>query len=123
MSALYIRDHIMAEFAPLFSDTGNILPKNTNPLTDAQTQDALVASTVGAAAGGATATTRARVKHNAGSANDNGGRVTVESIAPINRVSTAADVTAMKSKFTKKNASLAFPRDLSGNGGPAFTRT
>lgn len=112
----------MPEFAPLFADVGNVLPKNTQPLSDRQTSDALVASTIGAAAGGATLATRARTKHNFGSAGDNGGRVAVETVNPINRVSTAADVTRMKSVFTKKNPSLAFPRDRSGNGGPAFTR-
>jgi hypothetical protein len=113
----------MAEFAPLFSDVGNVLPKNTQPLTDRQTRDALIASTVGAAAGGVTLATRARVKHNSGIDGVNAGKVAVESLNPINRVSTAADVTAVKAKTTLKNASLVFPKDLSGNGGPAFTRS
>lgn len=113
----------MAEFAPLFSDLGNVLPKNTQPLTDRQTRDALISTTIGAAAGAATAATRARVKHNSGIDGVNAGKVTVESTSPINRNSTAADVTALKAKTTLKNASLAFPKDLSGNGGPAFTRS
>lgn len=110
----------MAEYAPLFSDVGNILPKNTNPLTDRQTRDALIGTTVGAAAGAATVASRARVKHPA-NVNEETGRV--ETINPINRNSAAGDVTAIKSKTTLKNPSLVFPRDLSGNGGPAFTRT
>lgn len=113
----------MPSFAPLFADNGNAIPLNTTPLTDAQTQDALVSTTVGAAAGAATAVSRARVKHNGGNAADNGGKVAIETVNPINRNSTAGDVTAMKSRFTKKNPSLAFPRDRSGNGGSAFTRT
>jgi hypothetical protein len=112
----------MAEFAPLFVENGSVLPKNTQPLTDRQTRDALIASTVGAAPGGATLATRARVKNNGSVVGDNGGKTAVETINPINRVSAAADVTALKAKTTLKNASLAFPRDLSGNGGPAFTR-
>jgi hypothetical protein len=112
----------MAEYAPLFTENGSILPKNTQPLTDRQTRDALISTTVGAAAGAATSASRARVKNNGSVVGDNSGKATIETINPINRNSTAADVTALKSKTTLKNASLAFPRDLSGNGGPAFTR-
>ena len=107
----------MPDFAPLFD--ANTLPKNTTPLTERAVTNALVGTTVGAAAGSATSVTKARVPHTV----DNAGKKNAEVITPINRNSTAADVTAMKSKFTKKKASFAYARDLSGNGGPAFTRT
>lgn len=112
----------MAEYAPLYTENGSVLPKNTQPLTDRQTRDALVSTTVGAAAGASTVASRARVKHNSSRSGDNGGQMQIETINPINRNSAAADVTEMKKKFTLKNAQLVFPRDLSGNGGPAFTR-
>lgn len=113
----------MPEFAPLFSDLGNVLPKNTNPLKDSQQADALANVTIGAAAGATATATRARVKHNSSLAADVGGKVLTETINPINRASTAGDVTLLKNKFVKKNAAFVFPRDLSGNGGPAFTRS
>lgn len=114
---------MVPEYAPGFPDVGNVLPKNTQPLSDRQTRDALISTTVGAAAGVSTVATRARVKHNSGSNADNGGKMVIESVNPINRNSAAADVTALKAKTTLKNPSLTFPRDLSGNGGPSFTRS
>lgn len=106
----------MAEFAPLFD--GAVLPKNLTPLTDSETRDELLDKTVGAAPGAAALKTRARVQ-----ANPQGDTQRIETVNVINRNTAAADVTALKSKYKRKNASLAFPRDLSGNGGPAFTRT
>ena len=106
----------MAEFAPLFE--GNVLPKNTTPLTDRTTTNELVAETVGAAPGAAASATRARVQHS-----QQGDTQKIETVSHINRNTTAADVTAVETKFTKKKPSFTFARDLSGNGGPAFTRT
>lgn len=114
----------MAEFAPGFDDNVNrsVLPKNTQPLTSRRVTNALVGTTVGAAAGGATSASKGRVKHPAGNANFES-KVPIETDTEINRASTAGDVTTMKTKFTRKKASFAIPRDLSGNGGPAFTRS
>lgn len=108
----------MPEYAPLFSPT-NVLPKNTTPLTDRLTTNELIDETVGAAAGATATVTRARVPANAGG---NSGKVTAETQTLIDRATTAADITAIENKFRKKKPSFAFPRDLSGNGGPAFTR-
>lgn len=116
----------MAEFAPLFVENGSVLPKNTQPLTSSRVTAALASTTVGAAAGAATAATKGR---RAAPTNVNQEAVPViESESLINRNSTAADVTALKTlntrknKITPKKPSFGYVRDLSGNGGPAFTR-
>ena len=108
----------MPEFAPLFD--GAVLPKNTTPLTSRTVTNELVDETVGAAAGAAALATRARIPANPAG---NHGKISPETVTEINRVTTAADVTAVENKFRKKKPSFAFARDLSGNGGPAFTRT
>jgi hypothetical protein len=51
---------------------------------------------IGAVAGTTATKSRTRVKHNSGSANDQGGKVQTEQLTVINRASTAADVTALK---------------------------
>lgn len=112
----------MPEFAPGFEGgtDHNVLPKNTQPLTNYLVRNGLVSTTIGAAAGVATSVAKSRRKWTP-TVNEEIGAVESESL--INRNSAAADVTALKSKFTKKKPSFAFARDLSGNGGPAFTRT
>jgi microcystin-dependent protein len=109
----------MPEFAPLFE--GATLPKNTTPLTERLVTNELINDTVGAAAGANTATVnKARVPHTTDTFN---GKKTAETVVAINRVTTAADVAALKTKLTRKKPSFGYVRDLSGNGGPAFTRT
>jgi len=112
----------MAEYAPGFEGgtDRNVLPKNTNPLTSRLVRNGLNATTIGAAPGFATNVVKGRRKHPT-NVNEEIGAVETETL--INRASTPADVTAMKSRYTKKKPSFAFPRDLSGNGGPAFTRS
>jgi hypothetical protein len=112
----------MPEYAPGFAGGTDreVLPKNTTPLTNRLVNNGLVSTTVGAAAGVATSVAKTRRKWTPTVAEEIGA---VESQSLINRASTAADVTAMKTKFTKKKPSFAFVRDLSGNGGPAFTRS
>lgn len=111
----------MPEFAPGFAGgtDNSVLPKNTQPLQGRYVTNALVSTTVGAAPGTLTTVNRARVKHDINIP----AKPIIEIDVPINRASTAADVTAMKTKFTKKKASFTFVRDLSGNGGGAFTRS
>jgi hypothetical protein len=83
---------------------------------------ALLNVLIGAVAGTTATKSRTRVKPNSGSAADNGGKMGVEVFTPINRASTAADVTALKALFAGvRRAPAAYVRDLSGNGGPAFT--
>lgn len=106
----------MPEFAPLFD--GNILPKNTTPLTNRLVTNELVDETVGAAPGATASVTRSRIQHSA-----QGDKQVVETVTEINRATTAADVTAVENKFRKKKPSFTYARDKSGNGGPAFTRT
>jgi len=96
-----------------------VLPKNTTPLTNRLVRNGLVNTTTGAAPGVATSVVKARRKH---PTNVNEEIGAVESETLINRNSAAADVTAIKAKDIKKKPSFAFPKDLSGNGGPAFTR-
>jgi len=112
----------MPEYAPGFEGgtDRNVLPKNTTPLTGRLVRNGLVGTVTGAAPGVATNVVKSRRKH---PTNVNEEIGAVESETLINRASTAGDVTALKSKFTKKKPAFAFPRDLSGNGGPAFTRS
>jgi hypothetical protein len=112
----------MAENAPGFEGgtEKGILPKNTTPLTNRLVRNGLVGTVTGAAPGVATSVVKSRRKH---PTNVNEEIGAVESETLINRNSAANDVTALKSKFTKKKPSFAFPKDLSGNGGPAFTRS
>lgn len=114
----------MPEYAPGFDGANaNVLPKNTTTLPNKLVKNALVGTTVGAAAGTATVVNKAQVKGRTSSENDKFNANAVETASLINRNSTAADVTEMKRVFTKKKPSFAFARDLSGNGGPAFTRS
>lgn len=108
----------MAEYAPNFDN--NILPKNTTPLTNRRVTNALVSTTVGAVAGTTTTVNTAQVGQPSKLIEES--KRNINSIAEINRASTAADVTALKTKFTKKKPQFVFPADKSGNGGPSFTR-
>jgi hypothetical protein len=118
----------MAEFAPGFEGgtDKNVLPKNTQPLTNSRVTAALAGTTIGAAAGAATVATNARRAHPVNPNQE--AKAPIETETLINRNSTAADVTALKTlntrktKVTAKKPSFAFARDLSGNGGSAFTR-
>lgn len=112
----------MPEFAPLFTENGSVLPKNTSKMASRLTREALVATTVGAVAGTTTTSTKQRIKHNAGNAVFESKPVLEANPQEIARASTAADVTAMKAQLGDKRPSLAFPADRSGNGGRAFTR-
>lgn len=107
----------MAEFAPVFD--ANTIPKPTNPLVSHLVQDELIDTATGAAAGEAASATKARVKGKAITDKD-GAEVETETL--VGRNTAAADVAAIKSATIKKKPSFAMPRDLSGNGGPAFTR-
>lgn len=110
----------MPEYAPGFDGANkDVLPKNTSPLSNRLVTNALVNNVTGAAAGTNVNVAKARVQHNL----DRESRRAIESESLINRNSTAADVTALKSKLIRKRTSLTFPRDLSGNGGPAFVRS
>lgn len=115
----------MPEFAPGFDDNSNrsVLPKNTSGLINKSVRNALNGTTIGAAAGTVTTVNKTQVKGRTSQNADTFGTTAVENFQPINRASTAADVTEMKRVLTKKKPSFAMPRDLSGNGGPAFTRT
>lgn len=114
----------MPGFAPGFDDSVNksILPINSQPLTNRLVKNGLVGTAIGAAAGVSTVVNKSRVKANTTTGRDNFGTNSVEAESLINRNSAAADITELKRVTTKKRPSLAFPRDLSGNGGPAFTR-
>lgn len=121
----------MPGFAPAFDGAnGNLLPLNTtSPQLRLATRNAIIESVVGAAVGGAVLVNRTQVKAGTTSTDNNAGKVQLEAFADINRVSNAQDVANVKAQAkefdqARKNvASFAFPRDLSGNGGPAFTRT
>lgn len=85
----------------------------------------LFAALIGAASGGAATKTHKQVAEDAAISdlgNPGGGLRTIETVTDISRVTTAADVTALKA-FTSAVKFLPSPyvADLSGNGGPAFT--
>lgn len=118
-------------FAPLFE--GNQLPiGNRNPNDQRLRQYAnkygnqatmqLLNQLIGAAAGATASRTRTRVKHASGSANDQGGKVQVETETLINRATTAQDDTNLTALFNlPRRAPNPYVADRSGNGGPAFT--
>src|SRR6187200_2512145 len=105
--------HEMPEFAPGFEggNDRNVLPKNTTPLTHRLVRNKLVDTVTGAAPGVATNVVKSRRKH---PTNVNEEIGVVES-ATMNNSTSAADVTALKSKFIKKKPSFAFAADKSGN--------
>ena len=90
----------------------------------------LLFTLIGAAAGGTATKTYARVSTPVGpnqtvpttvSVVDMGGLVPIETVTVINRVTTAADITYLKSMFNNDmmNRGLTFVVDLSGNGSSA----
>lgn len=80
---------------------------------------------IGAAAGGAAFASHKRIAGETSTPTvlgSMGGARTMETITDINRASTAADVTMLKEMvFGVKTRPATYARDLSGNGGPAFT--
>jgi hypothetical protein len=76
---------------------------------------------IGAAAGGAALASHARVGHR--TSNNETAELPVVTVSDINRVSTAADITALKELlFNVRTTPATYPRDLSGNGAnAAFT--
>lgn len=117
----------MPEFAPLFTENGSVLPKNTQPLTSSRVITALAAAAVGAAPGGAASATNSRRRHPTNVNEES--KPVIETDTQLSRVTTAADVTALKTLLTKDNKnttkkpSFGFVADKSGNGGKAFTRS
>lgn len=127
---------VATNFAPAF-DTGggmSVLPTyNRIPMQQRYRQyanefgldetTALLNVLIGAVAGTTATKSRARVK-GTGAITDIGqsGKIGIETFTPINRASTAADVTALKALFAGvRRAPTVYAKDLSGNGGPAFT--
>lgn len=84
----------------------------------------LFSALIGAATGGTATFTRKRTTALVplGGLGSAGGIMPVETVTDINRVTTAADVTALKEMLVGvKTAPTSYPRDVSGNGGGAFT--
>lgn len=108
--------------SPLFD---NNFPLNiTDGYTHPKAKDAVVDAVVGAAAGAPVNVSLTRVKHSTNSVARDGGRVVLESESLINRNTTAQDLTNIERDAARRNrASFGFVRDLSGNGGPAYTRS
>lgn len=114
----------MPSYSPLFLDATYGVPLNTTgTLTQPKVKEAVANVAVGAAAGATATANRTQVKHSTNAQSKDGGKMEVESIADINRATTATDVANLKKQLSRQNvSSFAMPRDLSGNGGPAFTR-
>ena len=74
---------------------------------------------LGAAAGGAASMTKARVGHT--HSNTEPSTLSVRTDTLINRVTTAADVTALNEILFNVRRAPAYVADRSGNGGRAFT--
>lgn len=70
-----------------------------------------------AAAGSAASASYPRVAEDSGAG---GGQRTIDTVSVISRVSTSADVTALKEITVNVDRSAAYPGDASGNGGPAL---
>ena len=84
-------------------------PGNRNTAT-------LLQALIGAAAGGAASRTRKRITHSV-----NGGKMAIETVTEVNRTTTSADVTNLKAAtLPMVSRPASYPRDLSGNGGPAY---
>lgn len=111
-------------FAPVF-DNPNVFPLNTTgPQTRQNVKSAIADVAVGAAAGSTATANRTQVQHSDNATARDGGKMRLEVNADINRATTAQDVANLKAQLKKGNAaSFGFVRDLSGNGGPAFTRS
>lgn len=86
---------------------------------------ALFDALIGAASGGTASATHARIGHRSsngiGSAGSDLGLNQIVTVTDINRATTAADITALKNIVdTVTVRPVPYPRDLSGNGGPAL---
>jgi hypothetical protein len=115
----------MPSFSPLFGDATYGVPLDTTSrYAPVGVKEAIADVLVGAAAGSTATKNRTRVQHSTNAQAKDGGKRPLEVNADINRATTAADVTNLKRDLGRANRqSFAFARDLSGNGGPAFTRT
>ena len=83
---------------------------------------ALFNALIGAATGGTATATHKRVGQPTDlSVGSSGGARGIDTVTDINRVTTAADVTALKEMvYGVKTRPITYPKDLSGNGGPSF---
>ena len=86
---------------------------------DSRPDVALLNALIGAAAGGAASATykRAEAEQTLTDFMALGGARTIETRTMLSRVTTAADVTELKSFLARKQAPASYPADLSGNGG------
>lgn len=84
----------------------------------------LLDTLIGAASGNAASATHKEIDHAASTPvgiGALGGVRTIATITDISRNSTAGDITALKEFLVNvSHKPSAYPRDLSGNGGPAF---
>jgi hypothetical protein len=103
--------------APVFGAEN--VPVNSNNVRNTDIKDALANALIGATTGGNVTKTRTRLVHNA----QHQGRQVTEVQTLLNRNTTAQDVTNLKNEVIKKDRTLNFPADRSGNGGRAFNRT
>jgi hypothetical protein len=108
--------------APLFN---NDFPLNTsNAYPSRKSHDAVANAIVGAAPGAAVNVVNNRLVHRTNDQADVFGSRSVETVTELNRNTTSQDATNIKSEVVIQNSGgLVFARDLSGNGGPAFTRS
>lgn len=83
---------------------------------------ALFNALIGAATGGTATATHKRIAAASDlSVGGSGGTRRIETVTDINRTTTAADVTMLKEMvYGVKTRPATYPKDLSGNGGPAF---
>lgn len=109
-------------YSPLFG----VFPLDTTTKVQVQPsiRGAIADSIIGAAAGSTVTVSHTRTLHSDNATAKDGGLVPLESNSDFNRATTAQDVTNFKGAMKPHNAgAFGFVRDLSGNGGPAFTRT
>lgn len=79
-------------------------------------------SLIGAASGGTAAKTHTQIQAIVNAPGPIGGGVrTIETVEDINRATTADDITMLKEMTVNVKSRPSYPKDLSGNGGPAFS--
>jgi hypothetical protein len=109
-------------YAPGFPSA--VLPTDLNKIVKSQglLHDSVQNALLGAVVGGNLNISFARLAITGGNNESFAGKVTVETVTNT-RATTATDLANLKLELRQPRPTLAFPKDLSGNGGPAYTRT
>jgi hypothetical protein len=125
LGGVTIRGGLYSEPGNAYTNVSGLMPRLNNIRRTVNRDGFRVASKlfdslIGAATGGAAFASHARV--GAQFSNDaNNVEVPVVTVSDINRATTAADITLLRSFTFNVRPRPAFPADASGNGGPALS--